>query len=330
MIAGSKLNGTAPVPNGQEIARAISTLHPDGGIIELRAIYKGGRKRIDAGCFDFDHRELAANEAIRLNRAGAAVYFNLNQLDKQLQARYSNRVEEYASSTATDNNVTRRCWVLIDLDAQRPKDTSSTPEQLAQAIKRGCAVMEYLSVQGWPKPVSAESGNGYHLLYPINLPNDDASRTLISGCLKALAGRFDDAVVNVDQSVFNAARIIKLHGTIANKGDNIPAAPWRLSKLTEIPERVTPVAIEHLEALAAESGNLQRDLLDRWRLAGFPYQGWHRGSRTRAPRRRPTVETHSLPVQRGSRLRRVGCVSATERSPRLQVPTQRLQGQALD
>jgi hypothetical protein len=77
----------------------------------------------------------------------------------------------------------------------------------------------------------AESGNGLHLLYPVDLPNDDASRDLLKAVLKTLAARFDNDAVSVDQSVFNAGRITKLYGTVANKGDNTILAPWRLSKL---------------------------------------------------------------------------------------------------
>jgi hypothetical protein len=242
-----------PSPDAVQIARAIKTLHPTEGIVELRAIYKGGRKRIDAGYFDCAHRDKLATEAIRLNKKGAAVYATLNPLDPQLLARYANRIEEYASATATDANVIRRSWLLIDMDAQRPKDTSATDEQLVLALERGKTVCDYLTTRGWPQPVSADSGNGMHLLYAIDLPNDDDSRDLIQNCLRALAARFDDKAVKVDTSVFNAARIVKLHGTIANKGDHLAVAPWRPSKLTEIPDTIERVSLELLHALASEA-----------------------------------------------------------------------------
>src|ERR1019366_3602667 len=184
-----------PVADNDEIQRAISTLHPDDGIIELRAIYKGGRKRVDAGYFDAAHRDLLIMEAIRLNRAGAGVYVNLNMLDGQLLARYANRIEEWAQSTATDNNIMRRVWLLIDLDPQRPKDTSATPEQLALAVSRGAEIISRLTDKGWPKPVSADSGNGLHFLYRIDLPNDEAHRDLVKHCLEALSAQFDDESV---------------------------------------------------------------------------------------------------------------------------------------
>jgi hypothetical protein len=56
--------------------------------------------------------------------------------------------------------------------------------------------------------------------------------------LLALADRFDDGQTKVDRTVFNAGRICKLPGTVANKGDHTAAAPWRLSYLTDTPARV--------------------------------------------------------------------------------------------
>jgi len=101
---------------------------------------------------------------------------------------------------------------------------------------------------GWPAPLVAESGNGMHLLYAIDLPNDDEATALVKAVLIALGERFDDAQTKVDRAVFNAARICKLYGTLANKGDNTTMAPWRLSKLLQTPARavVTPEQLQSL------------------------------------------------------------------------------------
>lgn len=246
------LPGAIPSPDCDEIRRTIDALHDATAIIELRALHKG-RKRVDAGCFDGAHRDELVREAARLNAAGAAVYVTMNELDPQLLARYANRIQEFAQATATDSNVTRRRWLLIDVDPQRPKDTSATTQQLEQAKDTTRRVVQHLDGLGWPAPVSAESGNGFHLLYRIDLPNDADSAELIKRCLESLAVRFNDSNTKVDRSVFNAARIIKLHGTVANKGDHVDAAPWRSSRLRRIPEQVEPVPRDLLRALAAEA-----------------------------------------------------------------------------
>ena len=53
-------------------------------------------------------------------------------------------------------------------------------------------------------------------------------------CLAALAFRFDDARVCIDQQVWNAARLLKVYGTMARKGDDTLDRPHRLSRLLEV------------------------------------------------------------------------------------------------
>jgi hypothetical protein len=247
-----------PTPDRAEIARALEILHGSDEIIELRALVQRGRKRTIAGYYDPAHRSELVEQAAKLNADGAAVYVVMNPLDPQLLGRYANRTEDYAQATATDSNVTRRHKLLIDIDPQRPKDTSATKEQLEAALDRARKVYGYLAELGWPAPVVAESGNGAHLIYRIDLPNDEPSRDLVKHCLEALAGRFDDAAVKIDKSVFNAARIVKLHGTVANKGDGTPQAPWRLSRILTVPEGFQPVPAELLQALSAHAQPAQK------------------------------------------------------------------------
>ncbi len=95
-------------------------------------------------------------------------------------------------------------------------------------------IREALAAEGWPDPLLADSGNGGHLLYRINLPNDHASTQLVKRCLEALAFRFDDEHVTIDQKVFNASRIWKVYGTMARKGHDTPDRPHRLSRVLEV------------------------------------------------------------------------------------------------
>jgi hypothetical protein len=49
-----------------------------------------------------------------------------------------------------------------------------------------------------------------------------AESDLVKRCLDALALRFDDNAVSVDRAVANPARIVKLYGTLTQKGDHCP------------------------------------------------------------------------------------------------------------
>lgn len=231
-----------PTPNTDAILATLKVLFDPRDVIELRAIVKSGYKRIDAGYFDHAHWPELAEYAAKLSQRGYAVYITLNPVDPQLLSRYNNRIEGGAAATTTDKQIVRRRWLLIDLDPVRPSNTSATDEQLTAAHGKAQAIYKHLKSIGWANPVVAKSGNGYHLLYAINLPNDDATNELLKSGLLALANQFDDACTKVDRTVFNAARICKLYGTVANKGDHTKTAPWRLSELYRVPKRVLVTA----------------------------------------------------------------------------------------
>lgn len=278
---------TKPKPDKAAMLAALAALFEPGDVIELRA-FPRGRKRTDAGYFDGEHREALVEAAAKLNADGAAVYVTLNRIDPQLLRRYCNRIESFAKTTTSDANAIRRRWLLIDLDPVRLADTPTTDAQVEAAREAAAKCYRLLKDAGWPDPLVGASGNGWHLLYPLDLPNDGESTALVKGALAGLAERLDDATVKVDQSVFNAARITKLYGTVATKGDHTPLAPWRLSKLVSAPTRGDPVTPDQLRALhpapavattpRAASARASFDLIDFLSRLGIEYeQGPHEG-----------------------------------------------------
>jgi hypothetical protein len=145
----------------------------------------------------------------------------------------------------------RRRQLLIDLDPARPKGISATAAQLEAARIKANEIQFYLYEIGWPSPSIAMSGNGYHLLYAIDLPNDEVTRDLLKSVLLSLGHRFDDQQTKVDGSVFNAARICKLYGTVANKGDHSQQQPHRLSRLIQTHARVEVTESQMQELVAS-------------------------------------------------------------------------------
>ena len=61
---------------------------------------------------------------------------------------------------------------------------------------------------------------------------------------------FTDEKVDIDESVFNAARICKLYGTTAKKGANLPERPWRMSEIVYVPEEIKTTDISLFQAVA--------------------------------------------------------------------------------
>ena len=180
----------------------------------------------------------------------AAVYIMPNPIRPDLLARAAHRLEWGAKTTTSDDDIQARRWLLVDLDPKRPAGISATDAEHDAALTLARTIARDLWEGDWPKPILADSGNGAHLLFRVDLPNDDSARDLVAGCLEALAFRYSGDAVDVDTTTSNAARIWKLYGTKARKGDSIEGRPHRMARLLAVPEPVEVVPRELLEALA--------------------------------------------------------------------------------
>lgn len=214
-----------------EIHQTIRTLFGTGDVVEIRAFKD---RTTVSGYFD-DFEELT-KQAAKLDGQDFAVYVTLNPVKGALLARAHNRIKHYPKATTSDADVLCRRWLPLDFDPARPSGVSATDQEKKAARLRALEVRDYLREQGWLEPVVGDSGNGYHLLYCIDLPNDCESLDLVSGVLEALAFKFSNDTVNLDASVHNAARIWKLYGTTARKGDDAGGRPHRRSRLLKVPE----------------------------------------------------------------------------------------------
>jgi hypothetical protein len=234
--------------SGDELARTVETLFSPGDVVELRT-FKDGRTY--SGYFD-NHQELA-KAAAKHDERGHDVYMTLNKLPGEIAYRRYNRVEQIKGrdQTTSDGDVERRWYLFIDADCERVSGISSTDEEKHKSREKVLEVREYLRSQGWPAPIVCDSGNGYHLLYRIDLPADQESLELVASVLEALDFKFSDDAVKVDTTTKNAARITKAYGTTAKKGDDLPERPHRPSKILKVPEKLAPVGRERLEELAA-------------------------------------------------------------------------------
>jgi len=236
----------------QEIVRTLRLVMSPGQVMELRAL-EGSNAEIRGpatlhGYFDFDHIEEMASCAESIHAKG--IYFLLNPVNPAMQARANNRIKRASKGESTaDADITRRKLLFIDCDAVRLSGVSATDAERQDAWNKAQAIMGYLAAQGWPKPILADSGNGWHLLYLIDLPTDDEG--LVQRVLEGLAAKFDDEKVIVDRKVFNPARICKLYGTVAAKGDSTAERPHRLSRIHESPTEMTAVSRQLLESVAS-------------------------------------------------------------------------------
>ncbi|WP_339908602.1 YfjI family protein [Symmachiella dynata] len=242
-----------PFFNATAVAESVELLINPGQVTEVRMLEATTASdrwpHTLSGYFNDADKLVAALKGIKTAKG---IYIIPNPVDPALLSRAANRIKKASKGESTqDTHIVERRWLLIDTDPQRPSGISANEEEHDAALQRARAIQDYLCGLGWPDPIVADSGNGAHLLYRIDLPRDDGG--LIKRCLAALAELFDDDAVTVDQTVHNPARIWKLYGTLACKGDDTPDRPHRMSCVLSRPEDLHVVPRDLLESLAAES-----------------------------------------------------------------------------
>lgn len=176
--------------------------------------------------------------------SGAGVYVCLNPV----------RLDLGSKAKAVD--VKSRRWLLMDIDPLKAAGFdkhSATDEEKEDAKKSAENVWEILKGHDWPDPMVIDSGNGWYLLYRINLPNDESSRAALRALLHGLRVLVADQPCSFDASVHNADRLAKLPGTWAKKGDPLPDRPHRPSRIVYAPTMMDVVTLEMIQAATPEN-----------------------------------------------------------------------------
>ena len=225
----------------------LSVLFVPGQVVELRAFKKGGHPV--RGFFDDLHA--LARFASTLSGNMDSVHMTLNPVDPSLLETSLNHISGGNSRATSDDDIVERRWLMIDLDPVRPSGTSSTDEEHDQAFTNARAIAQALCERDWPAPIIADSGNGAHLLYRIQLPNDRDARSLIDRVLTALDLEFSSDQVTVDTVTGNSSRPAKLYGSLVKKGEHTPKRRHRYSQIVEVPEHLAVVSEQLLDELAS-------------------------------------------------------------------------------
>lgn len=245
-----------PLFDAVEVTRALNLVVKTGDTFEVRILDpKRASQRYNPRVIYgyFNDPSLVPSALQKLGLSGAkGIYLTMNPVAPELLARSCNKFSEAKDGhTTSDKDIVRRRWLLVDADPKRPSGISSNDEEKAHALECLNNIQTHLSEAGWPIPIMADSGNGYHLLYRMDEPAEGA---LVKQCLMVLDQQFSDEHTSVDTTVFNPARIVKLYGTRAEKGDDCPdlGRPHRLSRILSVPDALEPVSTELLEALAGD------------------------------------------------------------------------------
>jgi hypothetical protein len=225
--------GTVGDVDEEDLRQALGVLIDPQHRVEIRLLPSGRS-------FLFPGKDPEAIVRAVCNHASSpGIYYTLNALRDNLNA------------TAKDKDVVRRRLFLIDIDPVRPasfEKYASSDSEKAAALIMAKDVARGLGQLGWPEPVWIDSGNGYHLLFLVDLPNDSTTRKLLKELLYALGDKYDLASAKIDRSVHNASRISKLPGTLAAMKKTAPGRPHRRCQVLSIPKPFVLVPVEQLRA----------------------------------------------------------------------------------
>ena len=227
-VSGGTLSGARLEPS-YDILAFLQTLQRPGNVFEIRALdcpeRKGRSFRKTASGYytDFNKATTAVLMAEALEPAGT--YVTINRCKPELLARSANIGKWNVKATTGDDGILHRDWLFLDIDATRHSNISATEAEKDAAVALMHRIVDTLVAEGWPEPLRCMSGNGGSALFRIDLPNDEASKELLIGILRGFGRRFDTAAATVDQTTFNAARIMKVAGTTARKGSDFQGEP---------------------------------------------------------------------------------------------------------
>ena len=180
------------------------------------------------------------------------IYYTINRLPDDVRGlpQY-NKIIVRPKQTCNDNMMVARDYVCIDLDSRRLAGTNATDEQVEFTKKKANEVYQYLVNVGFNPPTVVFSSNGVHLYLRCAMLNNEKNTKLVKRFLQALSMMFTDEHTDVDEKVFNCARIMRLPSTYSCKGNTMDASrPQRLCKFVKINEnKVNDVA--YFEKVAA-------------------------------------------------------------------------------
>lgn len=232
--------------NEKHIRYTFELMKQDGDVIEVR--FFQGNKTFSGY---FDNVDALVKDVVQYGQEN--IYFVMNKIKHECLSRLQyNRIMQVDKkmNATSDSDIEHRTWLLIDVDSLRSTGISASDEEKKASGEVANKIYAYLRDIGFSEPIAADSGNGYHLIYRIDMKNDSESRELIDKFLKSLDVMFSNSMAQVDKSVFNASRITKLYGTFARKGRSTEERPHRQSGIMKAPSAVKVTPVELIKKVA--------------------------------------------------------------------------------
>jgi len=219
----------------------------DGHSLEIRAFVDG---KVVSGYFD--EKNAFIRSVIELSEFASGIFVTENVVPDALLCRYPRNQINCSFSwitkkydclkfinkqlvTTTDNDIKLETAMVIDIDPCRPKDISSSDTEIVKALSVANEVLFFFESMNIPAYIGC-SGNGFHVILPLT-PQQVTPETsqIRKNLLEKLDKKFGVADVTIDLKVFNMARIIKIYGSPARKGES-DIKSTRVHRISWIPK----------------------------------------------------------------------------------------------
>src|SRR5271169_5855067 len=194
-------------PDLKQIQAYWDAVRTPGEIVELRypATYVDKKTGETKGCKNTTRCASPEELAAAVTRLGPELKYWVN-LQRMKQDTPHNKYR-----ALKDIDIERYRWLPIDYDLKHPGEGSASDIEKDFARAGANAIDDYFKSLG-VAPVVIDSGSGFYILPPIDLPNTPENVKLITQALAGLKAKFyrasaDGLIAKVDGTARNAARV---------------------------------------------------------------------------------------------------------------------------
>lgn len=194
-----------------------------------------------SGVFDDPAKLVAEVLSDPIQNQNRNIYWTAHKLNPRPA---SNAIYPRVKDTTKGPEIAEYRWLPIDVDPSRaPGFKKSAATFIEQEAARGVAeeVEKFFIDLGFP-PVFVSSGNGFYVLPPVSIQNEDGADALVWDVLMALKrifstlpGPLNLPTASIDESLADPAQILKIPGTISRKGKSTGERPHRLAQMLRVP-----------------------------------------------------------------------------------------------
>ena len=179
-------------------------------------------------------------------------YFIINSISPECYGRQQHdKIIVKPKNTTTDSEIIGRDYVFLDLDAHKVAGVNATDEEVERTKQKAREVYRFLKANSFNEPIVIFSANGVHFYLRCALMPTEENNDIIKRFTQAMGMLFSDEYVDIDQKIYNLARIAKIPGTYSRKGSiESKERPQRLCYIVKYPHEQKVNDIEYFKKIA--------------------------------------------------------------------------------